>query len=166
LHSSPSSCSRREREREREVRQLVARPTRGPCASASWSSFPLKRPLFFLDLAALADPSQNGDVLTLALVQHLLLARASVAAFPLPHILHGRTEAEYVRWLNEHREEERIGLVEGVVRRWEDQREEGGAVEKRGRGSCASLRADRRGAGSARAVVQGFSLALSSSRAF
>ncbi|GAA5906439.1 hypothetical protein JCM8208_004660 [Rhodotorula glutinis] len=88
------------------------------------------RPLLFLDLAALADPSQTGDVPTLILVQHLL-ARANVAALPLPNVLHGRTEAEYVRWLNEHREEERIGMVEGVVRRWEEQGKEGGdEVEK------------------------------------
>ncbi|KPV71638.1 uncharacterized protein RHOBADRAFT_19205 [Rhodotorula graminis WP1] len=83
------------------------------------------RPLLFLDLAALADPAQTADVPTLILVQHLL-ARANVAALPLPNVLHGRTEAEYVRWLNEHREEERIGMVEGVVRRWEEQGKEGG----------------------------------------
>ena len=58
-------------------------------------------------------------------MQHLL-ARASVAALPLPHILHGRNEAEYVRWLNEHREEERIGMVEGVVRRWQERGNDGG----------------------------------------
>jgi len=100
------------------------------CPSFSRRPAAAFRPLLFLDLASLADPLQTGDVPTLILVQHLL-ARANVAALPLPNVLHGRTEAEYVRWLNEHREEERIGMVEGVVRRWEEQGKEGGDEAER-----------------------------------
>lgn len=88
------------------------------------------RPLLFLDLEALADPSQTGDVPTLILLQHLL-ARANVSALPLPNVQHGRTEAEYVRWLNEHREDERIAMVEGVVRRWDEGGQAGGEEARR-----------------------------------
>ncbi|GAA6054047.1 hypothetical protein JCM3770_001338 [Rhodotorula araucariae] len=83
------------------------------------------RPLLFLDLSALADPAQTADVPTLILLQHLV-ARAGTSAIPLPYEVHGWTEAEYVRWLNEHREEDRLALIEGVVRRWEDGGRQGG----------------------------------------
>ncbi|GAA6004235.1 hypothetical protein JCM10207_002497 [Rhodosporidiobolus poonsookiae] len=76
------------------------------------------RPLLFLDLAALAVPSQTADVPNLILLHHVL-ARAS-PALPLPYEQHGWTEAEYVRWLNEHGERERVGMVEGVVQKWEE----------------------------------------------
>ncbi|GAA6026653.1 hypothetical protein JCM8202_000464 [Rhodotorula sphaerocarpa] len=77
------------------------------------------RPLLFRDLSALGDPSGasgpsgTNDVPTLILLHHLL-ARGGLA---LPHQLRGWSETEYVRWLNEHQEEERIALVEEVVER-------------------------------------------------
>ncbi|BGP09947.1 hypothetical protein JCM10049v2_005825 [Rhodotorula toruloides] len=86
------------------------------------------RPLLFLDLPSLADPTRTSDIPTLILLHHLLSRANLPNALPLPYELHGWTEAEYVRWLNEHREEERMGMLESVVRRWEEQkakREEG-----------------------------------------
>jgi len=38
---------------------------------------------------------------------------------PLPHKLHGWQEAEYVRWVDEHSEEESWSLVEGGLTHWE-----------------------------------------------
>ncbi|BGP41947.1 hypothetical protein JCM10449v2_005944 [Rhodotorula kratochvilovae] len=96
------------------------------------------RPLLFLDLSALADPPQTADVPTLILLQHLL-ARAGIAALPLPYEVHGWTEAEYVRWLNEHHEEERMGLIEGVVRRWEERGREGGEEAEKVAGLVRSV---------------------------
>lgn len=74
------------------------------------------RPLLFLDNAQLSHSSNTSDVPTLILLHHIL----SRSCLPLPHQLHGWTEAEYVRWLNEHGEKERIKVVEGVVRTWEE----------------------------------------------
>jgi hypothetical protein len=37
----------------------------------------------------------------------------------LPHSLHGWQEAEYVRWVDEHSEEEAWTLVEGGLLHWE-----------------------------------------------
>lgn len=38
---------------------------------------------------------------------------------PLPHSLHGWQEIEYVRWVEEHSEEETWTLVEGGLSHWE-----------------------------------------------
>lgn len=86
------------------------------------------RPLLFLDLSSLGDPLKTSDVPTLILVHHVLSRANLPNALPLPYELHGWTEAEYVRWLNEHREDERMGMVEGVLRRW-DEREKKRAEE-------------------------------------
>lgn len=77
------------------------------------------RPLLFRDLSTLGDSAQTGDVPTLILLHHVL-ARGGL---PLPHQVRGWSETEYVRWLNEHQEEERIRLIEEVVER-EREREE------------------------------------------
>ena len=47
---------------------------------------------------------------------HHILVRSPV---PLPHKLHGWQEAEYVRWVDEHTEEESWSLVEGGLTHWE-----------------------------------------------
>lgn len=75
------------------------------------------RPLLFLDNSLLSSSSHTTDVPTLILLHHILSRSASV---PLPHEKHGWSEAEYVRWLNEHGEAERLSVVEGVVRGWEE----------------------------------------------
>ena len=49
-------------------------------------------------------------------VLHHILVRSPI---PLPHTLHGWQEAEYVRWVDEHTEEEALTLVEGVLVHWE-----------------------------------------------
>lgn len=77
------------------------------------------RPLLFRELSSLGDSTQTGDVPTLILLHHVL-ARGGLA---LPHQVRGWSETEYVRWLNEHQEDERIRLVEEVVQRERAQRE-------------------------------------------
>ncbi|GAA5842073.1 hypothetical protein JCM11251_002004 [Rhodosporidiobolus azoricus] len=79
------------------------------------------RPLLFLDFPSLSNPSKTADVPNLILLHHIL-ARSS-PSLPLPYEQHSWTEAEYVRWLNEHGEKDRIGMVEGVVKRWEKEGE-------------------------------------------
>jgi hypothetical protein len=41
---------------------------------------------------------------------------------PLPHRHHDWTPTEYVRWLNEHGEQDRVGIIERVVKDWEESR--------------------------------------------
>lgn len=61
----------------------------------------------------------------------------------LPHQLRNLSEAEYVRWLNEHGERERIKMVEAVVEWWEDSKEKEGRseeAEKEGRRMMDTLK--------------------------
>ncbi|KAH9832285.1 Golgi transport complex subunit 5-domain-containing protein [Rhodofomes roseus] len=73
------------------------------------------RQLLFLDNAQLASPGHTMGLPPL-LVLHHILVRSPIA---LPHTLHGWAEAEYVRWVNEHSEEEAWTLVEGDLTHWE-----------------------------------------------
>ncbi|ORY73872.1 Golgi transport complex subunit 5-domain-containing protein [Leucosporidium creatinivorum] len=84
------------------------------------------RPLLFLEDSALSSLTQTTDVPALILLHHIL----SRSSLPLPHQVHGWSEAEYVRWLNEHGEKERIKVVEGVVRKSEEGRESGAEEEE------------------------------------
>ena len=83
------------------------------------------RPLLFLDTSELADVKKTADVPMLILLHHVL----SRTSLQLPHQAHGWTEGEYVRWLNEHGEDERIKMVEGVLKSYDattKQEENGG----------------------------------------
>ncbi|KAJ6603113.1 Golgi transport complex subunit 5-domain-containing protein [Mycena sp. CBHHK59/15] len=73
------------------------------------------RPLLFLDNAQLASPKQTVGLPPLIVLHHILV-RSPV---PLPHSLHGWQEAEYVRWVDEHSEEEAWTLIEGGLTHWE-----------------------------------------------
>lgn len=75
----------------------------------------LPRQLLFLDNAALAELKYTVGLPPL-LVLHHILVRSPV---PLPHALHGWAEAEYVRWVEEHTEEEAWTLVESDLAHWE-----------------------------------------------
>ncbi|EJD03176.1 uncharacterized protein FOMMEDRAFT_146834 [Fomitiporia mediterranea MF3/22] len=55
-------------------------------------------------------------------VLHHILVRSPL---PLPHSLHGWSEAEYVRWVEEHTEEEALTLIDGVLIHWEKINEPG-----------------------------------------
>ncbi|KAF8170221.1 Golgi transport complex subunit 5-domain-containing protein [Mycena galopus ATCC 62051] len=83
----------------------------------------LKLPLLFLDNVQLTSPKHTAGLPPLIVLHHILV-RSPV---PLPHSLHGWQEAEYVRWVDEHSEEEAWTLVEGGLAHWEKiQESEGG----------------------------------------
>lgn len=69
----------------------------------------------FLDNAQLASTKHTVGLPPLIVLHHILV-RSPV---PLPHTLHGWQEAEYVRWVDEHSEEEALTLVEGGLVHWE-----------------------------------------------
>ncbi|KAF5389498.1 hypothetical protein D9757_004352 [Collybiopsis confluens] len=73
------------------------------------------RPLLFLDNGQLADPTCTASVPPLIVLHHILVR----SPLPLPHSLHGWQEAEYVRWVDEHSEEEARTLIEGGLDHWE-----------------------------------------------
>ncbi|KAJ3749149.1 Golgi transport complex subunit 5-domain-containing protein [Lentinula detonsa] len=73
------------------------------------------RPLLFLENGQLANPTYTSGVPPLIVLHHILVR----SPLPLPHSLHGWQEAEYVRWVDEHSEEEARTLVEGGLSHWE-----------------------------------------------
>lgn len=75
----------------------------------------LCRPLLFLDNALLTSSKHTAGLPPLIVLHHILVR----SPLPLPHALHGWQEAEYVRWVDEHSEEEAWSLVEGGLSHWE-----------------------------------------------
>ncbi|KIJ39463.1 hypothetical protein M422DRAFT_210357 [Sphaerobolus stellatus SS14] len=73
------------------------------------------RPLLFLDNANLSSPEHTVGLPALVVLHHILVR----SPIPLPHTLHGWHEAEYVRWVDEHSEEECLTLIEGGIVHWE-----------------------------------------------
>ncbi|KZT08446.1 uncharacterized protein LAESUDRAFT_735990 [Laetiporus sulphureus 93-53] len=73
------------------------------------------RQLLFLENSMLASSSHTAGLPPLIVLHHILVR----SPIPLPHTLHGWAEAEYVRWVNEHSEEEAWTLVEGDLSHWE-----------------------------------------------
>ncbi|KAF8316421.1 hypothetical protein DL93DRAFT_2148754 [Clavulina sp. PMI_390] len=90
------------------------------------------RPLLFLDTPLLASPSQTPGLTPLLVIHHIIV-RSSHPVLTLPHALHDWSEAEYVRWVEDHDERERLALIEtclakweGEVKRWEGKNKEKG----------------------------------------
>ncbi|THH05820.1 hypothetical protein EW145_g4520 [Phellinidium pouzarii] len=73
------------------------------------------RPLLFLDNSMLSSPENTVGLPPLVVLHHILVR----SPLPLPHTLHGWSESEYVRWVDEHSEEEALTLVDGVLAHWE-----------------------------------------------
>ncbi|GBE81467.1 hypothetical protein SCP_0311960 [Sparassis crispa] len=73
------------------------------------------RQLLFLDNTMLASPKHTIGLPPLIVLHHILVR----SPIPLPHTLHGWAEAEYVKWVNEHSEEEAWTLVESDLTHWE-----------------------------------------------
>ncbi|KAG2153694.1 Golgi transport complex subunit 5-domain-containing protein [Suillus bovinus] len=69
------------------------------------------RPLLFLDTASLASPTHAANLPPLIVLHHILVR----SPLPLPHIMHGWQEAEYVRWVEEHRKEDAWALIEAAL---------------------------------------------------
>ncbi|KAJ3928090.1 MAG: Golgi transport complex subunit 5-domain-containing protein [Lentinula lateritia] len=84
------------------------------------------RPLLFLENRQLANPTYTSGVPPLIVLHHILVR----SPLPLPHSLHGWQEAEYVRWVDEHSEEEARTLIEGGLAHWEKMAETEGRDPK------------------------------------
>ncbi|KIY53032.1 hypothetical protein FISHEDRAFT_63466 [Fistulina hepatica ATCC 64428] len=84
------------------------------------------RPLLFLDNAQLASRKFTAGLPPVIVLHHILVR----SPIPLPHTLHGWQEAEYVRWVDEHSEEEAWTLIEGGLAHWEKMAESEGKDPK------------------------------------
>jgi hypothetical protein len=73
------------------------------------------RPLLFLDTALLSSPEDTSTLPPLIILHHIVVR----SPFPLPHALHTWSEAEYVRWIEDHTPREALALVEACVPKWE-----------------------------------------------
>lgn len=63
----------------------------------------------------MASPKHTAGLSPLVVLHHILV-RSPIS---LPHTLHGWAEAEYVRWVHEHTEQEACSLVEADLVHWE-----------------------------------------------
>jgi hypothetical protein len=75
------------------------------------------RPLLFLDTALLSSPDDTYNLPPLIILHHIIVR----SPYPLPHTLHTWTEAEYVRWIEDHTPREALALFEACVPKWEAQ---------------------------------------------
>ncbi|KAF5326012.1 hypothetical protein D9611_000129 [Ephemerocybe angulata] len=73
------------------------------------------RPLLFLENQDLSSPEATSHLPPIIVLHHILVR----STIPLPHKLHGWQEAEYVRWLDEHTEQESWTLIDGGLSHWE-----------------------------------------------
>ncbi|KAL0580334.1 hypothetical protein V5O48_001671 [Marasmius crinis-equi] len=73
------------------------------------------RPLLFLDNAHLASPTHTTGLPPMIVLNHILVR----SPLPLPHTYHGWQDAEYVRYVDEHSEQQVWSLVESGLERWE-----------------------------------------------
>jgi hypothetical protein len=73
------------------------------------------RQLLFLENSQLATPQATSGLSPLVVLHHILVR----SPLPLPHHLHCWQEAEYVRWVSEHSDEETWALVESSLTHWE-----------------------------------------------
>ncbi|KAF8659226.1 hypothetical protein AX16_001886 [Volvariella volvacea WC 439] len=80
------------------------------------------RPLLFLENSQLASPTHTAGLPPLVVLHHILVR----SPIPLPHSLHGWQEAEYVRWVEEHSEEEAWTLIDSGLAHWEKMAESEG----------------------------------------
>ena len=84
-------------------------------AGSEYRALRALRPLLFLETARLAEPAATAGLPPLVVLHHILVR----APIPLPHTLHGWQAPEYVRWVEEHSEEEALTLVDGGITHWE-----------------------------------------------
>ncbi|CCO37314.1 Conserved oligomeric Golgi complex subunit 5 Short=COG complex subunit 5 [Rhizoctonia solani AG-1 IB] len=84
------------------------------------------RPLLFLDTALLSSPDDTYSLPPLIIIHHIIVR----SPYPLPHTLHTWTEAEYVRWIEDHTPREALTLVEACVPKWEAHSTENNSTEE------------------------------------
>ena len=72
------------------------------------------RPLLFLDNLSLGLPDRTAGLSPLIVLHHILVR----SPLPLPHKLHGWHESQYVRFVEEHSEEEVWDVVDQGLTHW------------------------------------------------
>jgi len=72
------------------------------------------RPLLFFDNASLAVPDRTAGLSPLIVLHHILVR----SPLPLPHKLHGWHESQYVRFVEEHSEEEVWDVIDQGLTHW------------------------------------------------
>lgn len=75
---------------------------------------PTNRPLLFIDNASLAFPDRTAGLSPLIVLHHILVR----SPLPLPHKLHGWHESQYVRFVEEHSEEEVWDVIDQGLTHW------------------------------------------------
>ncbi|KAH6914164.1 Golgi transport complex subunit 5-domain-containing protein [Coprinopsis sp. MPI-PUGE-AT-0042] len=83
------------------------------------------RPMLFLENSQLAKPEKTLGLPPIVVLHHILVR----SPIPLPHKLHGWQESEYVRWLDEHTDEESWTLIDGGLSHWEKISETEGEID-------------------------------------
>jgi len=63
-------------------------------------------------------PSHTVGLPPLIVIHHIIV-RSTSPVLTLPHSLQDWSEAEYVRWIDDHEEKERLALIEGCLPKWE-----------------------------------------------
>lgn len=81
---------------------------------------PTNRPLLFLDNPSLALPDRTAGLSPLIVLHHILVR----SPLPLPHRLHGWHESQYVRFVEEHSEEEVWDVIDQGLTHWKATRDE------------------------------------------
>jgi conserved oligomeric Golgi complex subunit 5 len=72
------------------------------------------RHLLFLSDESLANPEQTAGLPPLIILHHILVR----SPLPLPHKLHGWQESQYVRFVEEHTDEEVWSVLEQGLKHW------------------------------------------------
>ena len=72
-------------------------------------------------LRALALPDQTAGLSPLIILDHILVR----SPLPLPHKLHGWHESQYVRFVEEHTEEEVWDVIDQGLTHWKYKNDEG-----------------------------------------
>ena len=88
---------------------------------------PTNRPLLFLDNSSLALPDRTAGLSPLIILHHIMVR----SPLPLPHKLHGWHESQYVRFVEEHTEEEVWDVIDQGLTHWKSTNDEEGSVDMR-----------------------------------
>lgn len=86
-------------------------------AATLWAYIPTyfsPRHLLFLSDEALSEPAQTTGLPPLVILHHILVR----SPLPLPHKLHGWQESQYVRFVEEHTDDEVWSVLEQGLKHW------------------------------------------------
>lgn len=81
---------------------------------ADYKALRAMRHLLFLSDESLSEPDQTSGLPPLIILHHILVR----SPLPLPHRLHGWQESQYVRFVEEHTDEEVWSVLEQGLKHW------------------------------------------------